>query len=397
MFASDAPGRLVAIRDTDALLGEWEHRAFVPDPLSASMPDLSPRTFLVVADARAALAALDITARQLPSPTLLRLPALRREAQSTSALEGTYAPFADVLIADEDEPQTAELVEILNYVRAANHGFGWISDGRPLSVAFLSDLQGLLMHGIAIAEESGRLRDGQVVIGRRSDADPGGYPVYNSRFVPSPPGDDLQFGMQALVDWIRVDRHADIDPVVGAAMAHYQLETLHPFRDGNGRIGRLMIVLFLQAVGVLSEPTLTVSPWFEARRGEYYDGLLGVSTRNDWDQFVRLFATGLRHAADATRTEMIALAEVQAELNGRVRASNLRADSAHGLVDLAVANPTFTVRKVEADLDISYGRANKLVRQLVDLGILDVVTPNAYKRRFFAPRVLDVLTHRASG
>lgn len=83
MFASDAPGRLVAIRDTDALLGEWEHRAFVPDPLSASMPDLSPRTFLVVADARAALAALDITARQLPNPTLLRLPALRREAQST--------------------------------------------------------------------------------------------------------------------------------------------------------------------------------------------------------------------------------------------------------------------------------------------------------------------------
>lgn len=312
-------------------------------------------------------------------------------------MEGTYAPFADVLIADEDEPQTAELVEILNYVRAANHGFGWISHGRPLSVAFLSDLQGLLMHGIAIAEESGRLRDGQAVIGRRSDADPGGYPVYNSRFVPSPPGHDLQFGMQAFVDWIRVDRHADIDPVVGAAMAHYQLKTLHPFRDGNGRIGRLMIVLFLQAVGVLSEPTLTVSPWFEARRGEYYDGLLGVSTRNDWDQFVRFFATGLRHAADATRTEMIALAEVQAELKGRVRASNLRADSAHGLVDLAVANPTFTVRKVEADLGISYGRANKLVRQLVDLGILDVVTPNAYKRRFFAPRVLDVLTHRASG
>lgn len=114
---------------------------------------------------------------------------------------------------------------------------------------------------------------------------------------------------------------------------------------------------------------------------------------NDWDQFVRFFATGLRHAADSTRTEMIALAEVQAELKGRVRASNLRADSAHGLVDLAVTNPTFTVRKVEADLDISYGRANKLVGQLVDL---DVVTPNAYKRRFFAPRVLDVLTHRAS-
>ena len=179
-------------------------------------------------------------------------------------------------------------------------------------------------------------------------------------------------------------------------MSHYQLETLHPFRDGNGRIGRLMIVLYLQAVGVLSEPTLTVSPWFEARRGEYYDRLLGVSTRNDWDGFVRFFAEGLRPAADGTRAEMIALSGVQAELKERVRASTLRADSAHALVDLAVANPTFTVRKVEADLGISYGRANKLVGQLVELGILDVVDPNAYKRRFFAPRVLEVLTGRAS-
>lgn len=395
IFTNDAPGRLVAIRDTDPVLGDWEHRAFVPDPLGDAMPKLDPRTFMRVADARAALAALDNTARQLPNPTLLRLPTLRREAQSTSALEGTYAPLADVLIADEDDPQTAELVEILNYVRAATHGFGWIGDGRPFSSALFSDLQGLLMRGTPLAGESGRLRDGQVVIGRRADADPAGFPVQNARFVPVPPGDALRLGVQDLADWMRVDRRADIDPVVGAAMSHYQLEALHPFRDGNGRIGRLMIVLFLQAVGVLSEPTLSVSPWFEARRGEYYDGLLGVSTRNDWDGFVRFFADGLRQAADATRAEMIALSAVQSALKDRVRASPLRADSAHALVDLAVANPTFTVRKVEADLGISYGRANKLVRQLLDLGILDVVNASAYKRRFYAPRVLAALTHRA--
>ena len=394
MFVNDAPGTLVAIRDSDPLLGEWEHRAFVPHPLGSAMPELDPRTFIAVADARAALAALDNTARQLPNPTLLRLPTLRREAQSTSALEGTYAPLAAVLIADEDAPPTAELVEILNYVRAANHGFAWVAEGRPFSVAFVSDLQGLLMRGTPLASDSGQLRDGQVVIGRRADADPAGFPVHNARFVPSPPGDDLQLGVRALVDWMRADHRGDVDPVVGAAMSHYQLETLHPFRDGNGRIGRLMIVLYLQAVGVLSEPTLTVSPWFEARRGEYYDLLLAVSTRNDWDGFVRFFAEGLRQAADGTRAEMIALSAVQSELKDRVRASPLRADSAHALVDLAVANPTFTVRKVEADLGISYGRANKLVGQLVGLGILDVVEPNAYKRRFFAPRVLEVLTSR---
>ena len=145
-------------------------------------------------------------------------------------------------------------------------------------------------------------------------------------------------------------------------------------------------------MGVLVEPTLTVSPWFEARRGQYYDRLLGVSARDDLDSYLRFFAEGLRQAADTTRHEMVALVAVQTELKDVIRASPLRADSAHALVDLAVANPTFTVRKVEAELGISYGRANKLVGQLVELGILDVVDPDAYKRRFFAPRVLQVLS-----
>lgn len=396
MFAPDAPGSLVAVSDQDPILGPWEHRAFVPFCLPASMPALEPITFLAVAEARAALAALDSTARQLPNPTLLRLPTLRREAQSTSALEGTYAPLAEVLIADDEEPPTAELVEILNYVRAANHSYGWIDDGRPITVSFLCELQGLLMRGTPLETVSGRPRDTQVVIGRRIDADPGGFPVHNARFVPAPPGEDLSQGLQDLVEWMRADHRGRIDPVVAAAMSHYQFETLHPFRDGDGRIGRRLIVLHLQAEGVLSEPTLTVSPWFEARRNDYYDRLLAVSTVNDWDGWVRFFAEGLRQAAETTRDEMNALSAVQAELKEVVRASSLRADSAHALVDLAVANPTFTVRKVQADLGLSYGRANRLVGQLVDLDILDVIDPDAYKRRFFAPRVLRVLTSRES-
>jgi Fic family protein len=397
MFASDCPGTLVTIRGSDPVLGEWEHKAFIPAPLDEGMPSLEPETFLVVANARAALAALDNTARQLPNPTLLRLPTLRREAQSTSALEGTYAPLTDVLIADEEEPSTAELAEILDYVRAANHAFDWVADGRPLSVALLTDLQGMLMRRTPLADLSGRLRDGQVVIGRRADADPAGLPVRNARFVPPPPGDDLKRGLQDLVDWMRADHRGRIDPVVAAAMSHYQFETLHPFWDGNGRIGRLMIVLHLRAAGVLSEPTFTLSPWFEAQRGEYYDRLLSVSTHNDWDGYVRFVAEGLRQAADATRADMLALVGVQNALKEIIHGSTLRADSAHALVDLAVANPSFTVRKVEAELGVSYGRANKLVGQLVGLDVLRAIDPHAYKRRFYAPRVLEVLTRHTSG
>ncbi|MEV0063116.1 Fic/DOC family N-terminal domain-containing protein [Nocardia sp. NPDC050718] len=392
MFLSSETGSLVDIWGTDPVFGDWKHKAFVAAPLPTVMPELSVPTILATTAARAALAALDSTAAQLPNPQLLRLPTLRREAQSTSALEGTYAPLAEVLTADEEAPASAELTEILNYVRMANYAFSWISDDRPVTTSLLSSLQGILMQQTALESESGRIRDRQVVIGRRADATPGMAPVHAARFIPPPPDDSLSIGVQDLVDWIREDHSAMIDPVVAAAMSHYQFESLHPFRDGNGRLGRLLIVMHLQLTQVLTEPTLTVSPWFEARRDDYYNRLLAVSTRGDWDSYIRFFAQGLREAAESTRRQMIALVRVQSELKDVVRSSTLRADSAHTLIDLAIANPSFTVRQVEAELGISYGRANKLVGQLIDLGILRVANPNAYKRRIYAPRVLRVLT-----
>lgn len=391
MFQNEEMGSLVPISGTDAYLGDWTHFAFVPAPLPGQAPALSGPTYMVVADARAALAALDSTARQLPNPQLLRHPALRREAQSTSALEGTYAPLESVLTADEDSPRTPELVEVLNYVRMANTGFAHVMDGRPISVSFLSSIQGMLMQGTKLAEESGRVRASQVVIGRRTDAPVGGFPVHAARFVPAPPGLDLEARLRDLADWMQADHSGVIDPVVAAAMAHYQFETLHPFRDGNGRLGRYLTVVQLLRAGVLSEPTLTVSPWFEARRAEYYDRLLAVSTEGDWDGFVAFFARGLQAAADRTHRQMKTLVGIQAELKDQIRASNLRADSAHAVVDIAIANPTFTVRMAADVLELSYQRVNRLVGQLVDLGVLRRAPSQTYGRRFYAPRVLNAL------
>lgn len=397
MFQKPEMGSLVPIDGHDPELGEWNHRAFVPVPLGEEMPPLTAPTFLAVADARAALAALDSTARQLPNPQLLRLPTLRREAQSTSALEGTYAPLAAVMTADENNADTAELVEVLNYVRMANLGFERIARGESISVSMLSELQGVLMRGTPLHSSSGRIRDNQVVIGRRADSDHLGFPAHAARFIPPPPGVPLEASLRDLTDWIQRPHTGSIDPVVAAAMSHYQFETLHPYRDGNGRLGRFLIVVHLQLGGVLSEPTLTVSPWFEARRADYYDRLFDVSARGDWDGFVEFFARGLRAAAEQTHRQMVALVRVQAELKDTVRTSALRADSAHALVDLAVANPSFTVRKVSNDLGLSYTRANKLVRQLVSLGVLSQVSEDAYDRRFFAPRVLRALTEDTPG
>jgi Fic family protein len=397
IFTPNAPGDLVPIKGTDPHQGQWEHAAFVPHPLPKLPPDLSARTYRVVADARAALAALDSTARRLPNPRIFRRPALQAEAQSTSALEGTYAPLTEVLIADEERPPNLDLREVLNYVRMGDAAFGWIEKGRTLTVGMLEELQAMLVRGTpSQSGASGSIRSQQVVIGQRTDIPPGTLPLLAARFVPPPPGLDLRATLQDLLDWMS-DKEVmqEIDPVVAAALAHYQFETLHPFHDGNGRIGRFLIVVHLLKQGVLLEPTLTVSPWFEARRSEYYDRLLAVSSHRDWDSYVRFFATGLESSADTTHHRMNALVKVQESLKERIRKSSLRADTAHALVDYAIAHTSFTVRGAEKNLGISYGRANGLVGQLVQLGVLAPVEAGSggLSRRFYAPEAFAVLVN----
>ena len=234
------------------------------------------------------------------------------------------------------------------------------------------------------------------MIGRRAGVDSREMQVFGARFVPPPSGPLLDTGMSDLVTWMNTDHRGKIDPVVAAAMAHYQFETLHPFRDGNGRLGRFLIVDYLLQCGVLSEPTLSVSPWFEARCPEYYDRLLRVSTHNDWEPFVSFFARGLGDSTKTTMAEMLSLVRVQELLKQVVRDSPLRADTAQALVDLAVATPSFTVRAAAERLGVSIVRANTLVKQLTGIGVLAEVPGANRKRRFYAPAVIDVLTRAPS-
>ena len=282
--------------------------------------------------------------------------------------------------------------EVLNYEVMAEDAFGWIEQKRQLTVPMLCELQSTLVAGTPLQKlTSGMIRPVQVVIGRRPGMSPQEFPVVAARFVPPPPGVDLQARVRDLLSWMATDLASSIDPIVASAMAHYQFETLHPFHDGNGRIGRLLIVLQLYTTGTLSEPTLTVSPWFETRRSDYEDRLLGVSARGDWDEWVGFFARGIGESAAATRRQILALVQVQASLKDRIRQSPLRADTAHALVDLAVSELTLSVREIEQALSISYGRANKLVNSLVELKILQPLGDQSYNRRFYARDVLQVL------
>ena len=392
LFQNAPFGKLVPISGSLPGGRSWDHWAFLPDPLGEASPELSGRAYRHVGEARAALAALDATAQRLPNPRLFRSSTFRLEAQSTAALEGTYEPLARVLAADSDDVQDPSLREVLNYVIVAEVAFDNAEDGRGWSLSTLEDLQAMLVRGTSSEREhSGQIRPVQVVIGRREGAPPGEIPIKAARYVPPPPGPDLEARLRDLMSWMQADHTGQIDPVVASAMAHYEFEALHPFHDGNGRLGRLLIVLQLYASGVLIEPTLSVSTWFEARRSEYYDALLGVSTEGDWSTWIEFFARGLAESAEAARPRMLALAAVQADLKARLQATRIRTANARLLIDFAVGQPTFTVAQTAKALDIGNAGAKKLIDSLVSHEILAPYDDRVYARRFSAPRVLEVL------
>lgn len=392
LFQKAPFGELVPISGSLPGGGAWNHWAFLPSPLGDESPELSSVAYRRVADARAALAALDSTAQRLPNSRLFRSSTLRLEAQSTAALEGTYEPLARVLAADTDDVQDPSMREVLNYLFVAETAFGWAEEGRGWSVSGLSSLQAVLVHGTpSEREQSGQVRPVQVVIGRREGVPATEIPIRAARYVPPPPGDDLEARLRELVTWMQADHRGRIDPVVATAMSHCEFEALHPFHDGNGRLGRLLVVLQLYSSGVLTEPSLSVSPWFEARRSTYYDALLGVSTHGDWSTWVEFFALGLSESAEAARSRMLALAAVQAELKEHLRATPLRTANARVLIDFAVAQPTFTVAQAAAAMKMGSPGAKKLIDSLVTHVILAPYDDRVYNRRFFAPRVMDVL------
>jgi Fic family protein len=371
-------GNLVPIRGHDGRFGEnYDHWAYVPKPLP-SILELSPRTWRAVSDAMLSLGRLDQAGRQLPNPALLRRPTLRREAQATSALEGTYAPLSEVLEVDPDDAEpgsrSPELREVLNYVRAAEYAYEVVQE-RGISVGLLLDIHRLLVAGTrADGTMAGAVRNHQVVIG------PPGSRVADARFVPPPPGTDLEIAVRDWADWVAGD--SDLPVIVRAALAHYQFEVLHPFNDGNGRIGRLLIVLQLLRDGALHEPLLTVSPWFEARRREYQDRLGRLSENGDWDDWVAFFAAGIGAQAESTTGHE--------ETRARARGHGLRG-LAVDLVESLIARPILTTGWVAARHMVSRQAATNAIARLVDAGILVETTGRSYGRVFAAEAVIRIL------
>ncbi len=368
--------------------GQYDHFAFLPNPLPLKL-DLGHEAWMAITHASQALARVDQAGRQLTNPGLLRAPLLRREAVSTSALEGTYAAFTDVLEAESDDERdaTPEVREVLNYVRAAEHAFGWLRDGRAISLGLLEDCQAILIRGTpSDGTQSGKVRKEQVIIGPRE----GG--VLEARYIPPPPDDRLRAGLERWLDWLRSP--VPLPALAKVALAHYQFEALHPFHDGNGRIGRLVVVLHLLQLGELSEALLEVSPWFEAHRREYQDELLEVSRSGDFDPWIRFFCTGIAAQAEGVVETINSLLDLQTSFRRRVHAEKMRGIAVRIAEDL-IGRPYVRATQASKIYDVTYPAANSAIRRLVDAGILTQLGPLRYDRIFVAREVIQVLSPQA--
>lgn len=380
-------GSLIPIFGPDPATHEMaEGKAFLPEPLPRDLV-LSTETWNVVNSATAALARLDGAARLIPEPSLLRRPTLRREAQSTSALEGTYAPFAEVLAAEGDDFQqlTAEVREVLNFEQMAELAFSWPED-RALTIGMLGDLQKTLVRGTAgELSDAGQLRDRIVVI------DSPGAGFDEARFVPPPPGDQLRAGVEELLAWIASP--PDLPTVVLAAFAHYQFESLHPYSDGNGRLGRLLVIVQLLRGAVIREPLLVVSPWFEKRRDQYQDELMRLSCSGDWDRWVRFFAEGVAASALDSQQKVEGLVELQEQLRRRVQGANKRGSAERLAADL-VGRPYVDRPRVAKRLGLSGQGAQNAINTLLALGILEPAQARLARnaRLYVAPDVMQIIS-----
>ena len=355
--------------------------AFVPDPLPREMP-LSPSLILQLDSATRAVATLAGVGETIPNPDLLVLPFMAREAVLSSRIEGTQASLSDLFRyeASGQRRPRGDVLEVQNYVRALNEGLRLL-ETLPISVRLLNRTHGALMRGVRGGEKRpGQFRDAQNWIGRD------GADIADARYIPPPP-DAVWDGIGDLERFANED--LAIPPLVACGMLHYQFEAIHPYFDGNGRIGRLLIILYLCAKKVLPTPLLYMSAYFERDRSQYYDQLLALSSTGNWETWLAYFLSGVHEqATDALeRTRRIR------KLRDRYRevlADRHESANALRLVDELFAAPYMTAPRAARLLGVTNPGARGILNRLVEAGILQFV-PDAWPRLYVALELLELV------
>ena len=360
-------------------------RAFVPNPLPPDPPlDLQPELQELVSQAMLSLGRLDGLAAVLPDPALFIYSYVRKEAVLSSQIEGTQSSFDDLLLFENDATPGVPLndvQEVSNYVAAMTYGLRRLKT-LPLSLRLIKEIHGLLLSkGRGSKKEPGEFRRSQNWVG---GSRPG-----NAIFVPPPPDHVLEcLGA--------VEKFLHNDPVktpvlIKAALAHVQFETIHPFLDGNGRLGRLLITFLLCADGALREPLLYLSLYFKQHRQRYYELLQSVRLTGDWEAWLRFFLTGVAETAAQAADTARALMKLAAADEKRVQAIGKAAGSALRVHRMLQAQPLISIASASKQLKLTFPTVTASLKHLEKLGIVRETTGSKYGRLYAYDRYLKIL------
>ena len=375
-FAGSSTGRLVSTTQGCT--------AFVPNPLPPSDLDLAP-LISEIARASAALGELSGIGRTVPSPFLLVRPFMRREAVASSKIEGTVTTLTELLLfeVDKSTKTTGDTREVMNYVRALEHSLGRL-DELPVCLRLIRDAHRILLTNVSpqrgAAVVPGEFRTDQNWIGARTLA--------NARFVPPPP-QEVPGAMSALETYIN-NMDGRIPLVVHLALIHYQFETIHPFPDGNGRVGRLLMPLILCDKKAMSQPLLYMSPFFEKNYDEYVDKMLNISKKNFWEEWIRFFLLGLAESATESMDKAKKLQDLQREYHARIQEA--RSSALLGrVIDMLFEHPAITVPYVAEALAITYNAAKNNVDRLIRHKILEEAEFYYYPKAFVGREIMNIM------
>jgi Fic family protein len=370
--------------------GGEQVQAFVPAPLPPVPPlELANRRSRLHDTALLACGRLDAITTLLPDPDLFLYAYVRREAVLSSQIEGTQSSLSDLLLFELDEAPGVpfdDVVEVSNYVAALEHGLTRLRDGFPLSNRLLREMHGkLLARGRGADMQPGEFRTSQNWIG--------GIRPGNAGFVPPPPH-LVQDCMAALERFLH-DEDSPYSPLIRAALAHVQFETIHPFLDGNGRLGRLLIALVLHHDGVLRQPLLYLSLYFKQHRAEYYRLLDSVRQEGDWEAWVDFFLEGVQATsagAVATAHRLLALFR---DDHARIAALGRPAANILRVFEALRRRPLATINDLSARASVSYPTAARAVQSLEELGIVREITGRKRDRVFAYDAYLSALNEGA--
>ncbi len=356
--------------------------AFIPNDLPP-IPEIAidQEMWNLLSQADRALGRLDGSTDALPNPDLFVFMYVRKEAVLSSQIEGTQASLIDVLefesqALEPDNPQDVE--EVVNYITAINHGLERLQT-MPVSLRLIREIHQALMKGVRGAERSpGEFRRSQNWIG------PGGCTLASATYVPPPPHEMLR-----ALDNLERFLHSPqpMPTLIKVGLAHAQFETIHPFLDGNGRTGRLLITFLLCEQNILQRPLLYISYYFKLYRAKYYDRLQAVRDRGDWEGWLKFFLRGVYEVAQEaalTARQIVNLKEEHRQLV--LSRMGRKAGNSIAVLESLYFKPIFTVEHVANITNLSYPNANALIKQLIDIGLFQEITGQKRNRAFsYAP------------